>query len=479
MLFGSCMAGGSDFKSNGLLLRLMGLMESMGTISTSSQGDQTLTGYLKDEDGNAIANATLTVQSDSSSALRASTTNTTTTDSEGKFSLTFKIGSYKVTVKSSAGSSLGIYSVSATSPNIQPTLTAQSGNLSLTINNFNNGAAPLSPSLLTFGSPNYTFTLGITIFPITPTVSGTLTSCSAKPSLPAGLFLSARCIISGTPTVLQSSISYSIRGRNSYGDTITKITITVNALPPSNLSYAGSPFTFTQGALISTITPSVSGTVTSCSISPNLTTDTGLVFNSTNCDISGTPTILKSATNYTITASNWNGSTNAVISIAVQLPNYIVSMPTGLLKTGQTTVYQTGDDGTYQKGVARIFTIGGSTGLLWQRCSAGQNDDATCSGSAQTYTWAQANSYCSSLNLVGRSWRLPTVNELANLIDYGKNSSPSIDSTAFPNTWRVNYWSSSTYAQDTTNAWYVDLNTGAVYYGNKTNSYYVRCVTGP
>ncbi len=130
----SCMAGSPDFSSNGLNLRLLGLLESMGVISISSstQGEQTLTGYLKDEDGNAIVNATLSVQSESSSVVRASTT--TKTDSEGKFTLSFKIGSYKVTVQSSAGSNLGIYSVSATNPNIQPVLTVQSGNLTLTVN---------------------------------------------------------------------------------------------------------------------------------------------------------------------------------------------------------------------------------------------------------------------------------------------------------------------------------------------------------
>ena len=330
----SCMAGSPDFSSNGLNLRLLGLLESMGVISISSstQGEQTLTGYLKDEDGNAIANATLSVQSESSSFVRASTT--TKTDSEGKFTLSFKVGSYKVSVQSSAGSNLGIYSVSATNPNIQPVLTVQSGNLTLTVNTFNNGAATLSPSLLTFGSSSYTFTSGIAISKITPTVSGTLTSCTARPSLPASLNLSSKCEISGTPTIVQSSISYLIRGRNSYGDTFTKITITVNTQPPSNLSYAGSPFVFTQNIAITSRTPTVTGTITSCSISPNLASDTGLSFNSTNCAISGTPTIVKSATNYTVTASNSNGSTSTTINITVNN-----SPPSSLSYSGSPFVF--------------------------------------------------------------------------------------------------------------------------------------------
>jgi hypothetical protein len=230
---------------------------------------------------------------------------------------------------------------------------------------------------------------------------------------------------------------------------------------------------------ITSITPTVTGTVTTCSISPNIQTDTGLNFNTTNCTISGTPTVLQSATNYTITATNSSGSTTAVISIAVQVPIYIVSMPTGLLKTGQTTVYLTGDDGTYQKGVGRTFTIGGSSGLIWQRCSAGHNNDTNCSGADQIFSWSSANNYCSNLSIAGRTWRLPTVNELANLVDYSKSTPPNIDLTAFSNTRSNYYWSSSTNAQVTSGAWLVNFNGGSVWSLNKSSTYYVRCVSGP
>jgi hypothetical protein len=155
-----------------------------------------------------------------------------------------------------------------------------------------------------------------------------------------------------------------------------------------------------------------------------------------------------------------------------------VSMPTGLLRTGQIAVYQTWDDGTYQKGIARTFVVGGSTGLLWQRCSAGLNNDTTCSGYESYYTWSEATSYCSSLSLGGKTWRLPTLNELKSLVDYGTSSSPSIDTAVFPNTQSYYYWSSSTYAQNTNNAWVVLFSYGVVSYYNKPSNYYVRCVTG-
>ncbi|MBU0999107.1 DUF1566 domain-containing protein [Patescibacteria group bacterium] len=39
-----------------------------------------------------------------------------------------------------------------------------------------------------------------------------------------------------------------------------------------------------------------------------------------------------------------------------------------------------------------------------------------------------------------------------------------------------NYWSSTTYANNTTNAWNVNFNNGNVNNNDKANSYYVRCV---
>lgn len=41
-----------------------------------------------------------------------------------------------------------------------------------------------------------------------------------------------------------------------------------------------------------------------------------------------------------------------------------------------------------------------------------------------------------------------------------------------------NYWSSTTYAPNTTNAWRVNFNNGNVNNNNKTNNNYVRCVSG-
>ena len=85
--------------------------------------------------------------------------------------------------------------------------------------------------------------------------------------------------------------------------------------PPSNLSYT-TPVIYTQNQQITNNVPTVTGTVTSYSISPAL--PTGLSINPTTGVISGTPTVVVAATSYTVTASNSGGSITANISITVE-----------------------------------------------------------------------------------------------------------------------------------------------------------------
>jgi hypothetical protein len=248
----------------------------------------------------------------------------------------------------------------------------------------------------------------------------------------------------------------------------------VVAIPPSNLSYGVSSLNLVKDTLMTSISPVVGGSpITSYSVSPSF--PSGLSLNTSTGVISGTPTTTQSSSSYTITATNSTGSTTRSISIGIY--DGYVSMPTGLLKTGQTTSYVTGDDGTYQKGGARSFVSGGSTGLLWQRCSAGQNNDTSCTGTAHAYTWVDANSYCSNLNLGSRTWRLPTVNELANLLDYGRSTSPSLDTSIFPSTPSTYYYSSTKYSLNSTLAWGVYISQGEVDLSSITYSWYVRCVS--
>jgi len=108
-----------------------------------------------------------------------------------------------------------------------------------------------------------------------------------------------------------------------------------------------------------------------------------------------------------------------------------------------------------------------STGLRWQQA-----------GSSNTQTWVQALAYCMGLNLGGYTdWRLPTSKELQSLVDYSRYN-PAIYTTYFSNTAASWYWSSTTYASDTSYAWLVFFDYGYVLYTNKNGSSYVRAVRG-
>jgi len=151
-----------------------------------------------------------------------------------------------------------------------------------------------------------------------------------------------------------------------------------------------------------------------------------------------------------------------------------VSQTSTLKKTGQTKSYTPFDDGYYQTGVTPSYTRDDSkeivtdniTGFMWQ-------DDSE----AKTLylSWQGAKDYCDGSTLGGYSdWRLPAVEELESIVDYGRNN-PSIDPT-FKNVENAWYWSSTSPSGYTYGAWVVYFNNGIVSQNNKDNNDYLRCV---
>lgn len=158
-----------------------------------------------------------------------------------------------------------------------------------------------------------------------------------------------------------------------------------------------------------------------------------------------------------------------------------------VLQTGQTTSYDASgnivndgsikDDGYYQAGAPRSYSRSGdivtdeTTGLMWQ-------DDADAVSVRKT--WANAKNYCQNKTLGGYSdWRLPTIKELATIVDYGRDN-PATD-PVFQNANSMEYWSSTTFYFNTDLAWSISF-----YYGHAFDvlkdstysTYYVRCVRG-
>ncbi len=112
-----------------------------------------------------------------------------------------------------------------------------------------------------------------------------------------------------------------------------------------------------------------------------------------------------------------------------------------------------------------------ANGLMWQRCSVGQTwTGAACSGDAMKMTWDDAMKLTS--NFAGHNdWRVPTNQELRSLIYCSDNkiktlgkeeagfictgspTSPTINTTYFPNTPSDWFWSSSPHASSSGYAW--------------------------
>jgi hypothetical protein len=104
------------------------------------------------------------------------------------------------------------------------------------------------------------------------------------------------------------------------------------------------------------------------------------------------------------------------------------------------------------------------TGLVWAKSL-----DAT------QRTWLEASDYCTTLTLGGRlGWRLPTIEELASLIDPSVAGSPKLPTGhSFQNVLNGIYWSSRNYSGNNENAWSVNMDTGAVNNKIKSNGYFV------
>lgn len=104
------------------------------------------------------------------------------------------------------------------------------------------------------------------------------------------------------------------------------------------------------------------------------------------------------------------------------------------------------------------------SGLVWQRCSAGQAwDGSTCTGTAGLYSHADAFGLALQANPRNNpsGWRLPNVKELGSLVDLGCNA-PTIDAAVFPATPQTETWTSTPNVRRTNVAWTVDFGPGYI-----------------
>ena len=171
-------------------------------------------------------------------------------------------------------------------------------------------------TLVVYSSDNYTFTRTQLISTLSPTLTGgNAETWEIYPQLPTGMsFVNGD--ISGTPQENSTETMYQIWANNTGGSSSVWLNITVNE-PIAVFEYNPANFNLTRGSLITDISPtSIGGMAASWSIEPNL--PAGLTFE--NGEISGTPQINMTTTQFTIWANNSGGYYVQSINITIDEP---------------------------------------------------------------------------------------------------------------------------------------------------------------
>lgn len=109
------------------------------------------------------------------------------------------------------------------------------------------------------------------------------------------------------------------------------------------------------------------------------------------------------------------------------------------------------------------------TGLVWEQ-----------SPDTNRRNWASAQLHCNQRTVGNRKgWRLPTVQELASLIDPSQSNPALPAGHPFTNVQSNNYWSATTVADVPIAAWNVLLIDGGIFAGPaKTVAHFAWCVRG-
>jgi len=223
---------------------------------------------------------------------------------------------------------------------------------------------------------------------------GAVVNYTISPALPTGLnFNTSTGVISGTPTVLSSATSYTVTGFNTGGSSPTTVTLTVNPPAPS-ISYSPNTNSYPINTPITAWTPTnTGGAATAWGVSPTL--PTGLSLNTSTGVITGTPTVLQGATNYTVTATNVTGSSPTTITISVinatppaPIPLYTPNTYTFYLNTGITPITPTNSGGT---AVTWSINTPLPTGLNFNTSTGVISGTPTALSSPVTYTVTATN----------------------------------------------------------------------------------------
>ena len=214
-------------------------------------------------------------------------------------------------------------------------------------------------------------------------------------------------------------------------------------------------------------------------------------------------TIVPTITNQSVAAGYWSSANTVagdsdlvagniksgidLFGVNGSLVEAAIPVQSAVPKTGQTTSYNTGDDGDYQLGTNAVLTPTNSTSGAylvpsWTGARFTDNGDGTVRDNLTGLIWLKNANCFGGLNWdpalmaangladgsCGLSdgssagdWRLPNVNELHSLIDLSQNNPALPAGHPFTGV-SVDYWSSTSNAAFASNAWSVDLINGGV-----------------
>lgn len=111
-------------------------------------------------------------------------------------------------------------------------------------------------------------------------------------------------------------------------------------------------------------------------------------------------------------------------------------------------------------------TLDSYSGILW--------DDLNATDKRAKYTYDDAKEMCDNLTRYGRSWRLPSTDELYGIIDYDFTR-PSVDMKFFGVMMQRYYWTADSLNEK--EAYVVGFKLGSIATAPKKESAYARCVS--
>jgi hypothetical protein len=188
------------------------------------------------------------------------------------------------------------------------------------------------------------------------------------------------------------------------------------------------------------------------------------------------PALASTFNNYTTSSSAWSWTSTPVTYSGSESKNWVSRSYYGddgwLSRTDSnylrcvsgTSSYEFEDD-EFERDHSTNIVTDKRHNLMWQ-------DDS----SSSTYTYSEAQSYCSNLTLGGYSdWRLPEIEELYSITDQKRETAPFVNS-AFQNVVSNWHWSNTTVKWSSSKSWVLSFYDGGDGNHNRSIDCFVRCV---